>query len=279
MSNEYYRKVREVLVLILIINIAIGLVKIIYGYKAGVLSITADGYDSLLDAVSNIVGIVILLVSAKPSDKEHRYGHYKLETFASILISFTLFIVAYEIISSAFERFFATTTPSISITTYLVMIITLIITLIAAYYEKSMAKKLHSNILLSDSEHIKSDALATFIIIISLVFVQFGYTILDPILSIGISLIIIKTGLTILYSNINILLDKNILSTYEIEDVVKDINEIKEVHNVRTRGTASTIFLDMHLVLSKDLSLADAHGYHIFVKKRYVRNILKLRMY
>lgn len=279
MSNEYYRKVREVLVLILIINIAIGLVKIIYGYKAGVLSITADGYDSLLDAVSNIVGIVILLVSAKPSDKEHRYGHYKLETFASILISFTLFIVAYEIISSAFERFFATTTPSISITTYLVMIITLIITLIAAYYEKSMAKKLHSNILLSDSEHIKSDALATFIIIISLVFVQLGYTILDPILSIGISLLIIKTGLTILYSNINILLDKNILSTYEIEDVVKDINEIKEVHNVRTRGTASTIFLDMHLVLSKDLSLADAIGYHIFVKKRYVRNILKLRMY
>ena len=259
MSNEYYRKFREVLVLILIINIAIGLVKIIYGYKAGVLSITADGYDSLLDAVSNIVGIVILLVSAKPSDKEHRYGHYKLETFASILISFTLFIVAYEIISSAFERFFATTTPSISITTYLVMIITLIITLIAAYYEKSMAKKLHSNILLSDSEHIKSDALATFIIIISLVFVQLGYTILDPILSIGISLLIIKTGLTILYSNINILLDKNILSTYEIEDVVKDINEIKEVHNVRTRGTASTIFLDMHLVLSKDLSLADAH--------------------
>ena len=45
MSNEYYRKVREVLVFILIINIAIGLVKIIYGYKAGVLSITADGYD------------------------------------------------------------------------------------------------------------------------------------------------------------------------------------------------------------------------------------------
>lgn len=140
MSNEYYRKVREVLVFILIINIAIGLVKIIYGYKAGVLSITADGYDSLLDAVSNIVGIVILLVSAKPSDKEHRYGHYKLETFASILISFTLFIVAYEIISSAFERFFATTTPSISITTYLVMIITLIITLIAAYYEKAWLK-------------------------------------------------------------------------------------------------------------------------------------------
>lgn len=167
--------------------------------------------------------------------------------------------MAYEIISSAFERFFATTTPSISITTYLVMIITLIITLIAAYYEKSMAKKLHSNILLSDSEHIKSDALATFIIILSLVFVQLGYTILDPLLSIGISLLIIKTGLTILYSNINILLDKNILSTYEIEDVVKDINEIKEVHNVRTRGTASTIFLDMHLVLSKDLSLADAH--------------------
>lgn len=259
MVEEYYSRVRKVLTIVLVVNIIIGLIKIIYGYKSSVLSITADGYDSLLDAVSNIVGILAILFSAKPSDSEHRYGHYKIETFASILISFTLFIVSYEIITSAFERFSGNFTPNISLATYIVLIITLIITVVVSYYEKKIGNKINSNLLISDSEHIKSDALATFVIIIGLIFVQSGYTFLDPILSICISLLIIKTGLTILWTNVNVLLDKNILSPDDIKTVSLSVEGVKNVHNIRTRGTASSIFLDMHLVVSKDLSLDNAH--------------------
>lgn len=260
MTKEYYSRVQKILTVVLIINITIGLIKIIYGYNSSVLSITADGYDSLLDAVSNVVGILAIFLSAKPSDSEHRYGHYKIETFASILISCTLFIVSYEIITSAFERFSGGFTPNISSATYLVLIITLIITVCVSYYEKKIGNKINSNLLISDSEHIKSDALATFVIIISLVFVQSGYTFLDPILSLGISLLIIKTGLTILWTNINVLLDKNILPPADIETVSLSVEGVKNVHNIRTRGTASSIFLDMHLVVSNDLSLYDAHA-------------------
>lgn len=257
--ENYYSKVRRVLSIVLVLNFLIGLVKVIYGYNTGVLSISSDGYDSLLDAVSNVVGIIAISFSGKPSDSEHRYGHYKLETMASILISFTLFIVAFEIITSAIDRFTGQAMPMVSASTYIVMIITLAVTMAVSYFEKKMGQQYNSDILVSDSEHIKSDALATFIIIISLFFVQAGYTILDPILSIGIALLIIKTGLSILWSNVNVLLDKNILSPSDIEETSKKVDGVVNVHNIRTRGTGSSIFLDMHLVVEDTLSLKEAH--------------------
>ncbi|WP_323736023.1 cation diffusion facilitator family transporter [Methanosphaera sp. ISO3-F5] len=257
--TEYYDKIRRVLLIVLISNLIIGLAKVLYGINTNVLSITADGYDSLLDALTNIIGIIAVYISGKPYDAEHRYGHTKVETFASILISATLFIVAYEIITTAIDRFFNHIVPSISISTYSVLIITLIITVVISRYEKKMGEKYNSNLLISDSEHIKSDALATGIIILSLIFIQNGLTILDPILSILISLMIMKTGASILKTNLDILLDINIIDCDIIKDELKFIYGVNNIHNVRTRGTNSAVYVDMHLVVDDNLTIEQAH--------------------
>lgn len=257
--DKYYNKVRRVLLIVLFSNLILGLIKVLYGYNTNVLSITADGYDSLLDALTNIVGIAAVYISGKPSDNEHRYGHNKVETFASLLISGTLFIVAYEIIEAAIERFFNNVIPSISPSTYSVLIITLIITVLVSRYEKKMGEKYNSDLLITDSEHIKSDALATGIIIISLIFIENGLTILDPILSLAISLLIIKTGFTIMKNNVDILLDINILDSSEIENEIRNIYGVNNIHNIRTRGTKSAVYVDMHLVVDDYLSITQAH--------------------
>lgn len=70
---------------------------------------------------------------------------------------------------------------------------------------------------------------------------------------------IIKTGLTILWTNVNVLLDKNILSPEDIKTISLSVEGIKNAHNIKTRSTASSIFLDMHLVVSNNLSLDNAH--------------------
>lgn len=257
--ENYYDKVRRVLLIVLFSNLILGLIKVIYGYNTNVLSITADGYDSLLDALTNIIGIAAVYVSGKPSDKEHRYGHSKVETFASLLISATLFIVAYEIIAAAIERFFNHVIPSISPATYAVLLITLLFTVLVSRYEKKMGEKYNSDLLVTDSEHIKSDALATAIIILSLVFIQNGLTILDPLLSVGISLLIIRTGFTIMKTNLDILLDINIIDCDDIKKELNHIYGVKHVHNVRTRGTKSSVHVDMHLVVDDNISITQAN--------------------
>ena len=70
--DNYYDKVRRVLLIVLFSNLFLGLIKVLYGYNTNVLSITADGYDSLLDALTNIIGIAAVYISGKPSDNEHR---------------------------------------------------------------------------------------------------------------------------------------------------------------------------------------------------------------
>lgn len=257
--DAYYDKVKNVLLIVLFSNLVIGIVKVTYGINTNILSLTADGYDSLLDAVTNIIGIIAIYFSSKPIDAEHRYGHTKIETFASILISVTLLIVSYEIITAAIERFFNNIVPSISITTYSILIITFIITVALSRYEKNMGEKLNSNILISDSEHIKSDALATGIIILSLIFIQNGLTILDPVLSIIISLMILKTGVSLLKNNLNILLDINIIESDVIKDELKSIHGVNNIHNIRTRGTNSSVYVDMHLVVDDNLTMEQAH--------------------
>ena len=257
--DNYYDKVRRVLLIVLFSNLFLGLVKVLYGYNTHVLSITADGYDSLLDALTNIVGIGAVYISGKPSDAEHRYGHSKVETFASLLISATLFIVAYEIITAAIERFFNHVVPTISVSTYAVLIITLLLTILVSRYEKKMGTLYNSDLLITDSEHIKSDALATGVIIVSLIFIQNGLTILDPILSIIISLMIMKTGVTILKENLDILLDINVIDCDLIQTELKNIYGVNNIHNVRTRGTNSAVYVDMHLVVDNHLSIEEAY--------------------
>lgn len=256
--DNYFDRVRKVLLIVLMSNLILGLVKVLYGYNTNVLSITADGYDSLLDALTNIVGIVAVYISGKPSNAQHRYGLTKVETFASIMISCTLFLVAYEIVTAAVDRFFNNIIPVIDVSTYAVLIITLILTILVSRYEKKMGEKFNSDLLISDSEHIKSDALATGIIILSLFFIQNGLTILDPILSLGISLLIIKTGISIMKTNLDILLDVNIINCDEIAQEVRQIYGVNHVHNIRSRGTKSSVYLDMHLVVDNHLSINQA---------------------
>ena len=257
--GTYYKKVNRILIIVFFFNLFVAAIKLGYGYQANILSISADGYDSLFDAVSNIIGIVAMMIACKPGDSEHRYGHSKIETFASILIAISLLIVSYEIITSAIDRFNGVGIPSVTLISYIVLLATVVINYIVSLYEKRMGETYNSDILISDSKHTRSDSLATLVIIIGLVFIQMGYVILDPILSIFVAILILKAGIEILYKNINVLMDKSIISEDKIRQTVAYIKGVRDVHNVRSRGTHSAIFMDMHLVLDDDLSLTEAH--------------------
>src|SRR5665648_1251810 len=104
--NEYYITVRRVLIIILVLNIAVALAKVLYGWYSNSLSMLTDGFHSFFDGASNVVGIIGITLAARPADKEHHYGHWKIETFSSIIIAVLLFLVCLEIIQSAVNRFF-----------------------------------------------------------------------------------------------------------------------------------------------------------------------------
>ena len=239
-------------------NIIVAVIKIFYGYHTNILSITSDGYDSLFDGVANIIGIFAITIAARPPNKNQPYGYSKVETFSAIIISLLLFFTGYMVLTEAIGRFYGIGMPNVSLESFLVLALTLAINAPVALYEYRKGKELNSPVLISDSRHTMTDVFVTIFVMIGLVVIQMGYPMIDPILSIVIAAIILNTGISILLDNIKVLLDSNVLDNDEIEKCVLGISGVEGVRNIRSRGTQSNVFIDMHLVLDGGISVLEA---------------------
>ena len=256
--DDYYRSIRNILRVILVLNLIVAAVKIFYGFQTDILSIITDGYDSLFDGVANVVGIFAIIIASRPANEKQPYGYSKVETFSAIVISILLFITGYSVLSEAFVRFSGVGMPNVSLESFIVLVATLAINIPVAVYEYRKGKELNSPVLISDSKHTIVDVFVTIGVLIGLVFIKMGFTIVDPILSVIIAIIILNTGISILLDNIKVLLDSNILDNGRIENIVLNVEGVKGVSNIRSRGTQSNVFLDLHLILEGDINLRDA---------------------
>jgi cation diffusion facilitator family transporter len=257
--KNYHNEVKKVLMVVLTLNIIMASIKITFGYYSGILTISADGYDSLLDAVANIIAVTAIYISSRPKSKNHPYGYTKIENFASIIIGFLLLLVSYEIFTQAIDKFLHPQTIEVGYAAFAIMIMTLVMKMIIAHYEKSMGQKHKSDLLIADAGHTRSDVWVTAIVLIGLVLMQFDLTFIDPLISIVIMLIIIKTAIDIFRLNFGVLLDSSRIECDEIIELICDVDNVVDIHNVRTRGTTSDVYVDMHLVVCDDLSIKQAH--------------------
>src|SRR5688500_4851089 len=124
-TESRYSEVRRVLVRILFLNLAVALVKIVYGQLSGSISILSDGFHSLTDGASNVVALVGLRLAHKPPDANHPYGHRKFETLAAGGIALFLLVVVVEVAQAAFFRFRSGGAPSVTVASFVIMGVTL----------------------------------------------------------------------------------------------------------------------------------------------------------
>lgn len=258
-DQSYYSAVKKILAIVLVLNLGVALVKIIYGYWTDSLSIISDGFHSLFDGTSNVIGIIGITIASRPPDKEHTYGHEKFETFASLGIAFLLFITCFEILQSAAGRIYSPEIPDITIFSFLIMGVTLIINLIVSWYENKQGEKLRSSILIADAKHTRSDVYVSLAVILGFIAIQMGFTIVDPIIAVIIAILIAKMGIDIIKSSSSILLDSAPLDEETIRSIVCKVPEVKECHKIRSRGSPSHIYVDLHLTLESSSTLSEAH--------------------
>ncbi len=258
--NEYYRTVRKVLIIILVLNIAVALVKVLYGWYSNSLSMMTDGFHSFFDGTSNVVGIIGITLASRPADKEHHYGHWKIETFASIIIAVLLFVVCLEIIQSALNRFFNPSLPEITTISFLVMGVTILINIGVSWYEYKKGKEIDSKILVADSLHTRSDIYASIAVIIGFFAIKAGYVFIDPVIALAIAVLIAKTGIDIIKESSEVLLDKSTISKETISNIVNTVPGVIQTHKIRTRGKKSKTYIDLHITVDPTFSIDKAHN-------------------
>ncbi len=233
--------------------------KVIYGYYSNSLSMLTDGFHSFFDGASNVVGIIGITLASKPADEEHKYGHWKIETFSSIIIAVLLFLVCLEIVQSAIDRFFNPSTPEITTISFLIMGVTILINFGVSWYEYKKGREIDSKILIADSMHTRSDIYASIAVLFGFFAISAGYFWVDTVIALGIALLIAKTGIDIIRESSDVLLDKSIISDDIIENIVLSVSGVNECHAIRTRGKMTQKYIDLHITVDSKCSIEEAH--------------------
>jgi cation diffusion facilitator family transporter len=249
-----------VLLWILIANIGVAVMKLVIGKSTGSTSMVADGFHSLSDATSNIIGLIAIYFSSMPKDREHPYGHKKIEQIASMAIGIMLLTIAVKVIYTAFYNLETGVVISISNVSLVVMVVTLAINIFISTYERRKGEELENQVLISDSIHTRSDIFISLGVLLTLVCVKLGLpSIIDPIVSIGVSAFIINSGYEVLKSSARVLIDSAVVDIDRIEELVLEFNEVINVHNIRNRGSKSELYIDMHIMVEPFIGVERSH--------------------
>lgn len=259
MTRRYYTQVINILIIIFVLNFIVALSKVMYGYSHNISSMTADGFHSISDAASNIIGIFAILWASKPADDCHPYGHDKFETLASLIISILLFFMSFEIISQCINRVFNPTSIYIDKYSFVVMIVSTIINYFVYKYEYSRGSSLKSDILISDSIHTKSDIAVSISVFIGLFAIKAGFVFIDILVSIIISIMILKSGFDILIYSLKVFLDGAMINKNDLYEFVIGIPNVIFCHKIRSRGKNNSIIIDLHIGVNPNMSIKDAH--------------------
>lgn len=256
-----YKKISQILWLVLFFNALIAGLKIIIALKIKSNSLLADSYHALGDSFTNIIGLVGIKLAGRPADKSHPYGYQKFETIASFIIGIILLLLSIQMIKVTVSKFSDPVLPVFDFWSMLFLGLGFFCNIIISITEYQKGKKYKSEILIADATHTATDILISFGVILTLILIKAGASpLIDPIVSLVIVALIILSCLSIFKDALHILLDKTMIAPEIISEIIyASEKDIIDVHKIRSRGRKDYIFVDLHLILNPEMTIKEAH--------------------
>lgn len=258
-------------------NLILTILKLFAGVFGKSGAMIADGIHSLSDFITDFIVIISFFFSKKPADENHNYGHGRIETLATVFISFALTYAGIMIFKSgAFKIFSIIKGAEIESPHWIAFwaaVISIIIKEILYRQTISVGKKINSQAIIANAWHHRADALSSIGAMIGIggaIILGKKWIILDPLASVVVSIFIIKVGIEIFFTTINELLECS-LDKEELEKIIKVLeeeDEIKDYHKIKTRKIGNQSAIEFHILLDKNLNLIEAHSIADRVEKK-----------
>lgn len=252
-----------------VVNIILTVFKILAGILGRSTAMIADGIHSLSDLLSDIVVIVFVKISAKGRDKDHDYGHGKFETFATLIISLMLIVVAVNLMSGGINKIRQILdggeVSSPGMIALWAAVASIVLKEILYRYTIIQGRALNSPMMIANAWHHRSDAFSSvgsLLGIAGAIFLGDKFVILDPITGCVISIFILVMAVKMSVPAIKELLDVSLPDDVEekIEATAKSVKGVVDLHELKTRREGPGIIMEGHLVLDSDISLKEAHN-------------------
>ncbi len=255
----------RVSVISIIINLLLSLLKLFAGIFAKSGAMISDAVHSASDVFSTFIVMVGVTVSEKKSDKEHPYGHERLECVASIILATILAITGLGIGSTGLKKVMAGNYGELEIPGMIALVAAIVSIAVKEWmywYTRAAAKKINSGALMADAWHHRSDALSSVGAFIGIFGARMGFPILDPAASIVICIFIEKAAWDIFKDAVDKMVDKSCS-----DDIVQKMREtilkqqgVEGIDDIRTRLFGPKIYVDVEILVNGDKSLTEAHA-------------------
>jgi len=245
----------------IVINVLLFFIKGALGLATTSISLIADAIHTLADTATSIVVIIGFKIAKKPSDKEHPFGHGRMEAIATLIIAVLLMVVGVEFIKSSIDRIIHPTSISASWLVLTIIIITIIIKELLALFARELGIMINSKTLRADFLHHRSDVIATALVVVALISSRYGYTRIDGVAGILVALLIIYFGYSILKESVTPLLgeapSKEIIQ--KIEKIAKSCKGVYGIHDVIVHHYGQERLVSLHIEVSDDETPAKLH--------------------
>ena len=255
------KQLRLVTYLSIVANVFLIAGKFIVGFITGSLSILADAIHSVSDMLTDIAVLLGLYFGSKKPDSSHPYGHGKLETLAAIAIALGLLGVGLGMIYYAALDIARDNVTHPRNLVLVAAIAAIAIKEVVYRVTKAVAIKHHCPAALANAWHDRADALSSVAVIAGVVAQKFGFTHGDQVAAIGIGVMVVIVATKLIGDCLGELIEKAVdqATIEQIKDVIKANGQIHQYHRLRTRTVGREVFLDLHILVDPNLSIAAAH--------------------
>ena len=257
-----------------ILNALLAAMKMIVGIISGSLAILADGINNLSDAGSSGVTFISFKIASKPADRDHPFGHARIEYVASLIVSFLIIHVGFDLFSDSVKGIFNTDGAGIDVGALVITVLaaSILMKLWLASFYAAIAKKLGSSVIKAAAFDSLSDCISTSAVLISSIIIKYtGFVVIDSVMGLIVSGLIVYAGLNILLENKNSILgEAPVESTIKaIENIVSDYPEIVGIHDmlVHNYGPGHS-FASFHAEVNGEDNVFELHDTIDNIEKR-----------
>lgn len=261
-KEERIAVTKRISIIGIIINTLLFLLKIIIGIISNSQSMIADGVNSAGDIVASLMTYIGNRISSEPSDENHNYGHGKAEYIFSLFIGLIMVILSIKVALNALKAIMFKEHFIFSWNLVFVCIITIIVKLLLYIYSSEKGKKYNSILIIANSKDHLNDVFITFSTLFSVLFSIFSIYILDGIIGILISVLIIHSGIKIIFSSCKILMDESIneLNKNEITNIIKKYKKIDHIDKITSKPCGNKYIIIIKISMDGNMTILESHN-------------------
>jgi cation diffusion facilitator family transporter len=242
------------------VNLLLAIIKGVVGFFSGSIALIADSIHSFSDIVASLAVFIGIRLSQRKPDEMFPYGYYKIESFASLIISVIIVVTGIEIAVESFNAFINPVAIEIPLISLSVAAFSAVISFLLARYKEKIGKLIGSQALVNDGKHSYIDIFSSLIVFVGILSSYLGYLSVQGISGIFVALLIMFMGLKLSKDDVLVLLDASMdpEKVNEIKSIASGVYGVDGVHNIKVRRSGPFVFAELHLETKKGFSVKDA---------------------